>query len=103
MGLSSHGARLSMQDVSDLNLASEDIAACAVLIQRNRPSYEAAAVQLLMRANNTVLRIQNKGGAAYARYLERHGFQEKSGDADPAAPGEAAQVEGSTPPDEEEG
>lgn len=98
MGMAQHGARLSMQDVSDLNLASEDIAACATLIQRNRPSYEAAVVQLLIRANTTVVRIQQKGASAYARYLERHGVQGASGEADPAAPGDDQGIEESTPP-----
>jgi hypothetical protein len=86
-----------MQDVADLNLASEDVAACATLIQRNRPSYEAAAVQLLVRANSTIVRIQNKGAGAFARYLERHGVQEPSGDTETAGPGEDAENQGSTP------
>ncbi len=92
-----------MQDVSDLNVASEDLAAVAELIKRNRPSYQDAAVQLLVRANTTIVRIQNKGAGAYARYFERHRLPTAPGDTDPAAPREAAQVEGSTPQDEEEG
>src|SRR5712692_2077414 len=74
MSMASRGARISMTDVSDLNVASEDLAAVAELIKRNRPSYQDAAVQLLIRANTTIVRIQNKGAAAYARYLERHGL-----------------------------
>jgi ethanolamine ammonia-lyase large subunit len=96
MGMASRGARISPQDVADLNLASEDVAACAQLIQRNRPSYEAAAVQLLVRANTTIVRIQQKGAAAYARYLERHGLQDPSGIAESAAPGETIENQEST-------
>jgi len=92
-----------MTDVSDLNVASEDLAAVAELIKRNRPSYQDAAVQLLIRANTTIVRIQNKGAAAYARYLERHGLPGSSGGTDPGASGEDVENPRSTPQDEEEG
>jgi len=88
MGITQHGARLSPRDVSDLNDASENLAAVATLIQRNRPSYGDAAIRLLVEANNTVVRIQNKGAAAFARHLERE--QKKQGPGAPEGdPGDA--------------
>ena len=98
----SRGARISPRDIEDLNIASEDLAAVAELIKRNRPSYGDAAIQLLIRANSTVVRIQNKGAAAFARYLEKHGLREAPGDTETTVVDEGAEASRSKTQDEEE-
>ena len=70
------GARISVRDVHDLNDASEALATAADTIKRINPSWSGTVIALLIRANETIVRIQNKGAAAFARYLERHGVKE---------------------------
>jgi len=62
--------------VRDLNDASEALATAADTIKRINPSWSGTVIALLIRANETIVRIQNKGAAAFARYLERHGVKE---------------------------
>ena len=77
-------ARLNRQDITDLNNASEQLAALAALIKRANPQWCDAAVANLIAVNNTIVRLQNKGAAAIARHLERHGIQEPSGETEAA-------------------
>jgi hypothetical protein len=72
MGIYQSAARLSMRDVNDLNQASEHLAALAEMIRRINPGWCEGAVNLIISVNNTVVRLQRKGAAAYSRYLERH-------------------------------
>ena len=82
MGVHQSGARITMRDVNDLNLASEQLAAAADMIKRANPVWAPATVQLLIEANTTIVRIQHKGARAFARYLEKHGVQEAPGAAE---------------------
>ena len=72
---SKHGARISETDLQQLDEASNHLAAAATTIQRAKPSWGDPVVQLLILANNTILRIRDKGAGAFARYLEKHGLQ----------------------------
>jgi hypothetical protein len=81
-GFHQAGARLSVRDVAELNEASEALAAVAEQIKRVNPGWAPAAVQLLIQANETIVRIQNKGARAYAAWLERHGTQPAAAGAD---------------------
>ena len=74
-------ARLTFRDVSDLNYASEALAAAAEQIRRANPGWAPAVVQLLIQANDTVVRIQNKGAGAFARWYEKHGVKPPGADA----------------------
>ena len=37
-------------------------------------------MRLLVVANEVVVRVQNKGAAAFAKYLEKHGLKEAPGE-----------------------
>jgi len=75
MGLDSYGAKLTRRDVTDLAAASEQLVVVADQVRGSGVRWGETAVNLLIVANNTVVRIQNKGAAAFARYLERHSPQ----------------------------
>lgn len=102
MSIDSHGARVTRRDVSDLNTASEQLAVAADTIRRMRPAWGEAVVNLLIAVNTTIARLQNKGAASFARYLERKGTQ-SPGDAsqDPPA-GDPSNPDRKTPPGEPE-
>jgi hypothetical protein len=70
-----YGARLSQEDLTELNAASEHLAAAAAAIQRANPIWSQSVVQLLILANNTVVRLHAKGTATFARYLSKRGMQ----------------------------
>ena len=84
MGWNQAGARLSRRDVQELNQASEALAAAAATIQQMRPQWAPGVIQLLVRANDVVVRVQNKGAEAFAKYLERHGVKEAPGEPEAA-------------------
>lgn len=65
--------KLAQKDIVDLNHASECIASVAATIQQMRPQWAPGVMQLLIDANTIVVRIQNKGANAIARYLEKRG------------------------------
>jgi len=67
------GARLSERDVADLNQASDQLAVAAQAIRRANPNWGESVVALLILANTSIVRVRDKGAAAFARYLERHG------------------------------
>lgn len=75
MSIDSHAARITRRDVVDLAAASEQLAIAAQTIRRANPTWGEAVVNLLIPANATITRLQNKGAAAFARYLEKHGLQ----------------------------
>ena len=75
MSLDSHGARLTRRDVQELAAASEQLAVVAQTIRDMGPKWGEAVVNLLIAVNVTIERIQNKGAATFARYLEKHGPQ----------------------------
>lgn len=75
MGMDAYGAKLTRRDVGDLAAASEQLVVVADTIRRARPAWGEATVNLLIVVNNTIVRIQNKGAAAFARYLEKHPAQ----------------------------
>ena len=99
---SKHGARITESDVRDLDDASTCVANAAATIQRANPTYAEAVVQLLITANNTICRLRDKGGSAFARYLQKHGTG-KPQDASEIAPveGDADQALKSRPEEEE--
>jgi formylglycine-generating enzyme required for sulfatase activity len=90
-----HAARISMRDIADLNQASEQLAAAADTIQRVNPAWGAGVVQLLIAANNVVVRVQQKGARAFAAWLEKHGVKELPSEAEienaPDAPDQGGQ------------
>lgn len=75
MGMAQRGARLSLSDVRDLDQASQQLVVVADTIRQMGPKWGEAAVNLLIAANLVIVRIQNKGAAAFARYLDKHGPQ----------------------------
>ena len=89
-----NGARISKRDIVDLNQASEALATAAHTIQRINPQWGESVVALLIEANNTVVRIQQKGAAAFARYLERHGVKEAVAATETENPDEDANLDG---------
>ena len=92
-----------MRDVQELATASEQLAAAAGVIRRVNPSWGEGVVNLLIAANQVVVRIQEKGAGAYARYLQRHGTETGPERADIVAAGEMAPEPPTTPQNEEEG
>jgi hypothetical protein len=72
MAMDSYGAKLTQRDVVDLAQASTNMAVVAETIRSSGVKWADATINLLLIANNSVVRIQNKGAAAFARYLEKH-------------------------------
>ena len=103
MSLDAHGARLTRRDIAELATASDQLAVAADTIRRMRPAWGEAVVNLLIAANVAVVRVQNKGAARFARYLQKHGL-EKAQDASegPAAGDNTAQGD-NVPPEGAEG
>ena len=87
MSIDSHAARVTRRDVVDLGTASEQLAVAADTIRRMRPAWGEAVVNLLIAVNVTIERLQNKGAAAFARYLEKHGAQSPQDAIGDRAPG----------------
>ena len=99
---SKHGARISEADIQQLDEASNHLAAAATTIQRMKTSWGDPVVQLLILANNTILRMRDKGAGAFARYLGKHGLQ--TSQATPGEPpaGESSPNSPNSSPGEEE-
>src|ERR1700726_1819008 len=72
MSLDNRGSRLTRRDVTELAAASEQLALAANHIRGSGVRWAELVVNMLISANNTIVRIQNKGAAAFARYLEKH-------------------------------
>src|ERR1700681_1497150 len=72
MSIDSYGAKLTKRDVTELAQASEQLVVVADTIRMSGVKWGEVAVNLLIVVNNTVVRIQTKGAAAFARYLEKH-------------------------------
>jgi len=70
------GARISKRDICDLDEASENLALAARTIQQLGPKWQEPVVALLIKANDTVVRLQQKGSTAFARYFQKHPEQE---------------------------
>src|ERR1700687_4797823 len=75
MSMDSYGAKLTKRDVTELAQASEQLVVVADMIRMSGVKWAEVAVNLLIVVNNTVVRIQTKGAAAFARYLEKHPSQ----------------------------
>lgn len=71
MSIDSYGARLTRRDIAELDNASNALAAVAGSIQRANPVWKDAAIQNLILANNTVVRLQAKGQAAIDKEIAR--------------------------------
>jgi hypothetical protein len=71
MSMDNRGARLSRRDVVDLAQASEQLAVVSGMIRSSGVKWAEVSVNLLIVANQTVVRIQQKGAGAFARYLEK--------------------------------
>lgn len=102
MSIDSHGARITRRDVTELATASEQLAVAAETIRRLRPQWGEAVVNLLIAANLTIERLQNKGARAFARYLEKHGTQGAQDAPAAETPGDVLAEALKWPPDEEE-
>lgn len=102
MSIDSHGARITRRDVVELNTASEQLAVAADTIRRMRPAWGEAVVNLLIAVNAAIERIQNKGAAAFARYLEKKGTQSPQGEPEIAPLGDSSNPDRKTPTDEPE-
>ena len=79
MGMAQRGARLSLTDVRELDQASQQLVVVADTIRQMGPKWGEAAVNLLIAANLVIVRIHNKGAAAFARYLEKNGPHKPQG------------------------
>lgn len=88
-----HGARLSKRDIIDLNEASEALATAAETIKRINPAWSGPVISLLIQANDVIVRVQHKGAAAFARYLERHGVKEAVGATETEKPDDDPHIE----------
>src|SRR5208337_3775096 len=102
MSIDSHGARITRRDVVELNTASEQLAVAADTIRRMRPAWGEAVVNLLIAVNVTNARLQNKGAAAFARYLEKRGPETLQDVLADALAEEQTNPGRKTPPDEPE-
>jgi len=67
MSIDSYGAKLTKRDVTELAQASEQLVVVADMIRLSGVKWAEVAVNLLIVVNNTVVRIQTKGAAAFAR------------------------------------
>jgi hypothetical protein len=72
MSLDNRGARLSRRDVVELAQASEQLAVVCGMIRSSGVKWAEVSVNLLIVVNQTVVRLQQKGAGAFARYLEKH-------------------------------
>ena len=102
MSLDSHGARLTRRDVQELASASDQLAVAAETIRSMGPKWGEAVVNLLIAVNVTIERIQNKGAATFARYLEKHGPQGAQDASETAAAAAIADQEPIARPEKEE-
>jgi len=102
MSLDSHGARLTRRDVQELAAASEQLAVVAETIRGIGPKWGEAVVNLLIAVNVTIERIQNKGAATFARYLEKHGAPAAQEASETPAAGAISQISDISPPEKEE-
>ena len=101
--MDSYGAKLTQRDVVDLAQASTNMAVVAETIRSSGVKWADATINLLLIANNSVVRIQNKGAAAFARYLEKHPPKSREAPAAEPIPAEDAnQVDQSIPGEDEE-
>lgn len=73
-------AKLHPKDVAELHQASERLAIVANALKAAKYANGPALVQLLIEANNPIVRIMNKGAGAIARSLERQGVTADSSD-----------------------
>jgi hypothetical protein len=67
----SNAARISVGDVNRLNDASEALFAVAEMIKRVNPPWKDGAINLLIRANEQIVRVQQKGARAFQRYYAK--------------------------------
>lgn len=93
--------RIGKRDIEDLSAASVALAEAAATIQATKSAYVPAVIALLRQANETILRIRDRGLAAVVRLNAKRDDQldkearEKSsaeaagGESDPAAPAKA--------------
>ena len=67
-------------------MASQRLAAVAEQVKRANPVWSAGVVQLLIEANDVVVRLQAKGATAFARWIEKHPAQspQDASDSSPA-------------------
>ena len=89
--------------MTDLATASEQLAVAAQTIRNMHPAWGEAVVNLIIAVNVVVVRIQNKGAEAYARYLQKHGASGTPELAGDAAEGSHLAGERSTLQNEKEG
>lgn len=84
-----YGARLSQDDLNDLNAASTHLYEAAEAIKRANPIWAGAVVQLLILANETINRLGAKGQTAFQRHLEKRGMaRPQDAPEEPAAAGD---------------
>ena len=70
-GLQGRGAKLTQRDLRELNEASEALALAANIIKRDKPRCMDLVVDQLIKANNVIVRVHDKGAGVFARYLEK--------------------------------
>lgn len=88
--------------MTDLATASEQLAVAAQTIRNMHPAWGEAVVNLIIAVNAVVVRIQNKGAEAYARYLQKHGTATAQERMQELGPGEMVREAQKTPLNEEE-
>ena len=65
-------ARITQPDIDDLDQASNDLALAYQLIAEAKPRCAAHVLPLIYRANATVVRMTDKGTAAFVRHFQTH-------------------------------
>lgn len=80
MSMDNRGARLTRRDVVELAQASEQLAVVSGMIRSSGVKWAEVSVNLLIVVNNTVVRLQQKGAGAFARYLAKHGPETQEDD-----------------------
>lgn len=76
-------SKLYLKDVQELQAASERLAIVANALKAAKYANGPALVQLLIEANDPIVRLIAKGGGAIARSLERSGVVVASSEAEP--------------------
>ena len=65
-------ARIQQADIEALDQASNDLALAYQLIAEAKPRCAVHVLPLIYRANSTVVRLTDKGTAAFVRHFQTH-------------------------------
>src|SRR5574340_55308 len=71
LSVTNSAARIGIRDVRDLAIASAALAAVADAIQRAKPAWGPPCIAMLISANDTLVRLNQKGIAAFRKAAVR--------------------------------